>query len=74
MRFPWKGAGITCAVITLLVVLRCLVTFFRNRYYGGTNGIQLILADPWFYIGMAAAAIGLACFVFLIVLDKKSSR
>ncbi len=74
MRFPWKGTGISCAVVTLLVILRCLTTIGRHLYYGGTNWSPLVLGDPWFYVGMACAALGIACFTILIILENKNSR
>lgn len=70
-KFPWKITGISCGVLTLLVIARCLVTVGRTLYYGGTNWAYQFLQDPWFYVGMAAAAICVVCFTMLAILEKK---
>ena len=65
-RFPWKGIGFGCAILVLLVIGRCVVTAGRVIYYGGTNWVDKILADPWFFVGMAAAAACAACFLVAV--------
>ena len=73
-RFPFKGVGIGCTVMTVLVIARCLATIGRARYYGYTNWNATILADPWFYVGMCAAVIGIGCLITLLVQERKNSR
>lgn len=73
-KFPWKGIGIGCAVLTMLVIARCAVTAGRVLYYGGTNWMSKVTADPWFYIGMAAAAACAACFLVLAQEESKKEQ
>lgn len=73
MKFPWKHLALWGGVLTLLVAVRCFVTVERALYYGYGNkyGMQLVVQDPWFYIGMAAAAL---CVVALLVLADRESK
>ncbi len=71
MKFPWKGVALGGGILTILVAIRCFVTVERAIYYGRNYGIQLIMNDPWFYIGMAAAAI---CVVALLVLADQEAK
>jgi hypothetical protein len=72
MKFPWKGVALGSGILTFLVAARCVVTVERALYYGRNYGMQLVMEDPWFYIGMAAAAI---CVIALLVLaDQESKR
>ena len=71
MKFPWKGLAIGCAILTALVAVRCVVTVERALYYGRSYGFQLVMQDPWFYIGMAAAAV---CVAALLVLVDQASK
>lgn len=70
MKFPWKGVALGSACLTILVCLRCIVTLERAAFYGMNNGPQIIARDPWFYIGMAAAAV---CVAALLVLAGQES-
>lgn len=71
MKFPWKGVAIGCGILVLLVAVRCIVTVERALYYGTSYGVQLVMQDPWFYIGMAAAAV---CVAALLVLADQASK
>lgn len=73
-KFPWKGLAIGGGILTLLVAIRSFVTIERAAYFGKQYGVQLVMQDPWLYIGMAAAAL---CVVALLVLadqEKKSVK
>ena len=72
-RFPWKALGIGCAVLVMLVIGRCAVTAGRVMYYGGSEWISTVLADPWFFAGMAAAAVCVVCFVMLALQCRKEN-
>ncbi len=65
-KIPWTAIGAVCMVLVVLVVGRCAVTAGRVLYYGGTNWKEKVLADPWFYVGMAASAV---CAVSFFVSD-----
>lgn len=69
-RFPWKPVGMVSAIVTVLVVLRCFVTVGRVLYYGGNYWVTTLLDDPWFYIGMVAAALCTAAFVVLAIRER----
>jgi hypothetical protein len=71
MKFPWKGLAIGGGILTLLVAIRSLITVERAVYFGKQYGIQLVMNDPWLYVGMAAAAI---CVVALLVLADRESK
>ena len=65
-KIPWKAIAVAALIITGMVAIRCVVTAGRVMYEGGTNWSDRILADPWFYIGIAAAIIGVvACVIKL---------
>lgn len=76
-EFPWKSVALGTGIVTVLVAARCAVTVGFLRYYYGTarNWMDKLMEDPWFFIGMAAAAL---CAVSLLVLadreDKKSKE
>ncbi len=55
---PWKGLCIGCTVLTVLVIARCIATAARELYYNRTGWMALILRDGWFYVGIAAALVG----------------
>ena len=71
MKFPWKGLALYSGILTLLVAIRCFVTVERALYYGRNYGMQLVLEDPWFYVGMAAAAL---CVIALLVLADREAK
>ncbi len=71
MKFPWKGLAIGGGILTLLVAIRSFVTVERAVYFGKQYGMQLVMQDPWLYIGMAAAAI---CVVALLVLADREAK
>ena len=65
-KIPWKAIAITALILTVMVAIRCVVTAGRVMYFGGTDWADKILSDPWFYIGIAAAVIGVvACIIKL---------
>lgn len=71
MKFPWKRVALCSGILTLLVAIRSFVTVERALYYGRKYGMQLVMQDPWLYIGMAAAAI---CVVALLVLADQEAK
>ena len=73
-KFPWKEMGIGCMLLVLLVFGRCAVTVGRSIYYGGRDWVEQILADPWFYIGMASAACSAICFLVLASQPKRQEE
>ncbi len=73
-RIPWKKISAGCGIVTVLVLIRCIVTAARALYYGGDYWMTTILADPWFYVGMAAAAVCAAALVMLLTGEKQKDR
>ncbi len=70
-KIPWKGIAIGCGTLAILVLLRCTVTAKRFMYYGGIYWQKEVMEDPWYYVGMIAAAI---CVVALLVLAEQHGR
>ena len=65
-KIPWKAIAVASLILTVMVAIRCVVTAGRVMYFGGTDWADKILSDPWFYIGIAAAVIGVvACIIKL---------
>lgn len=58
-NIPWKGIFIGCVIMTVLVIAKGCVTAGMTWYYGGRNWWDKIFADPWTYVGMAAAMVGI---------------
>ncbi len=56
-RIPWKGIFIGSLILFVLVLARCIATVLREQYYGRTQFMDVILQDPWFYVGIAAVAV-----------------
>ena len=70
-KFPWKWIATVCAVLVILVTGRCAVTVGRVMYYKSGDWLANILNDPWFYVGMAAAAICAVSFFVLAISPKR---
>lgn len=62
-KIPWFGIGVCSAILVVLVIGRSAVTAGRVLYYGGTDWLSSVRSDPWFYVGMAAAAICVVTFL-----------
>lgn len=58
-NIPWKGIFIGCVIMVVLVIAKSGVTAGMAAYYGGASALSRIMADPWTYVGIAAALIGL---------------
>ena len=70
-KIPWTGIGVGCMILVVLVIGRCAVTAGRVLYYGGTDWKDKVLADPWFYVGMAASVV---CVVAFLLSDMAKKR
>ncbi len=68
---PWKVIFVVCVAMAVLVAARCVGTTCITKYYGGTNWMEKIWADPWTYVGIAAAAVALISGVTGLILRKK---
>ena len=53
-RKTWKTICILSLVMTVLVLARCVATAVRELYYGRTEWMDVIVQDPWLYVGGAA--------------------
>ena len=67
----WKGICIGSILMTVLVLARCVATAVREMYYGRDQWMHLILQDFWFYVGAAAAVVGIISAVMWIVMRRK---
>ena len=71
MKFPWKGVALGSGILTFLVAVRSIITAGRFMYYGGVYWQKEVFGDPWFYVGMVAAAV---CVVALLALAGQSLK
>ena len=70
---PWKGIAIGCLVAALLIVARCVVTVGKGVYYH-YDYLPKLIQDPWFYVGIVAAAVGMGALAALAVQVKKRQQ
>ena len=66
-----KKILMSCVVMTLLVVARCIATAVRELYYGRTAWMNVILQDSWFYVGIVTAAMAILCGTVLLSHRRK---
>ena len=66
-----KKLMIGSTVMTVLVLARCIATVFIERYYGRTEWLHVILADPWFYVGIAAVVLVYITAIATLILARK---
>lgn len=72
-KIPWKGICIGGIVMSVLVLARCVATIVRELYYGRDQWLNLILQDPWTYVGMAAVVVVYISAIVCLV-ESKASR
>ena len=70
-KIPWKAICLGCLVASVLIVGRCIVTVGKANYYG-QNWEQKLVEDPWFFVGIVAAVIGLVSAIVWFVQNKSS--
>lgn len=71
-KIPWRGIALGSLVTVLLVAARTAVTVGKAYYYRYGIGWQTdVMEDPWFYVGVAAAAIGLGSLVAFLISQKQ---
>ena len=70
-KIPFKLIGACSAMLTVLIILRCALTVVRVLYYGGTNWLSEIQADPWLYVSVASAAISVVCFAMAVIQQRR---
>ena len=71
-KIPWSKIAWGCGILTLLVAIRSAITASRFLYYGGVYWQQEVFGDPWFYVGMVAAAVCVAALLALAGQNLKS--
>ena len=69
-KIPFKTIGACSAILTLLVIVRCIVSASRVLYYGGTEWLSVIQADPWLYVSVGSAALSVLCFTMSILQER----
>lgn len=72
-KIPWKYVVFASLGMVVLVAARSAVSIGKSIYYG-YNWYAELAEDPWFYVGIAAAAVGLIALVAMAVQRKKNSR
>ena len=73
-HIPFKAIGTCSAILTVLIIVRCLVSIGRVLYYGGDYWLSVIQADPWLYVGVATAAISVLCFSLALFHDLQEEE
>ena len=69
-KIPFKAIGTCSAILTLLIIVRCFVSAGRVLYYGGTEWLSVIQADPWLYVSVGSAALSVLCFTMSILQER----
>lgn len=72
-KIPWKVITVVCLAMAILITARCVVTVNKAIYYG-QNWVTKLMEDPWFFVGILAAALGLGSLTALAVQNRKNSR
>ena len=62
-KFPFTKVGIYSAIMTVLILLRGIVSVGRHHYYGGRSYLSVLINDRWMYVGIATAALTIVCFI-----------
>ena len=72
-RIPWMTISIICFIAMLLVAARSAVAVGKAFYYH-IDWLNELVTDPWFYVGMAAAAGGIVSLIARSIQFRKSNR
>ena len=70
-KLPWSKIALGCGIVSVLVVIRSVITAGRFLYYGGVYWQRELMQDPWLYVGMVAAAV---CVAALLVMSDQSDK
>lgn len=71
-KIPWKTIALVSLIMALLVVARSAVTVGKAFYYG-YDWVAKLVEDPWFIVGIIAAAVGVLSLIILGCLQKKAA-
>lgn len=71
-KIPFKAIMICSTVMMVLVVVRCIATACMELYYGRTDWVSVILRDPWFYVGIAAAVLVCISAIGCLIHQRKA--
>lgn len=69
-KFPWGVIGAASAVMTALIIARCIVTIGRASYYG-MSWLPKVQEDPWMLVGILTALICILSIVMMVFLKKE---
>ena len=73
-KIPWKQIVFYSLGVVVLIVARSAVTVGKSIYFGYDWYVDLV-KDPWLYVGMVVAAVGLVSLIALALQRKdKNSR
>ena len=73
-RIPFKTIGIYSAILTLLIIARCMVSIGRVMYYGGMYWLTVIQEDPWLYVSIASSSLSALCFLLAYYREQVQLR
>lgn len=72
-NIPWKWIAIGCLAMVGLVAARSIVTVGKDIYYGYDWWFH-IMKDPWFYVGMGVAVLGIGSTVAFGIQNKMKQQ
>lgn len=72
-KIPWKYFAFASLGMVVLVAARSAVSIGKSIYYGFDWYAELA-EDPWFYVGILAAAAGLISLAAMAIQRRKNSR
>ena len=72
-KIPFRKIGFAGLALAVLVAIRCCVSAGYVWYYGGSYA-DAVLTDPWFYIGILAAAASAASWVILYFRRRENKK
>lgn len=64
-KIPFKQIMFGCLAMALLVAARSAVTVGKAFYYR-TDWVAKLVEDPWFIVGLVAAAVGLLALLLMM--------
>ena len=72
-KIPFRAIALICAAQAVLVLMRCLVTVGKCRYFG-QDWKSKLQEDPWVVVGIIAAALAAGAIAGWLVQWKLHQR
>ena len=72
-KIPFRAIALICIAQAVLVLMRCLVTVGKSKYFGQDWKLKL-QEDPWVLVGIIAAILAAGAIAGWVVQHKLTSR